>query len=97
MPQRRMEGRLPNMDLRMNSLLQQHQVHPPVLKANPDWRIPAEKGVSDCSPNGVGGHGNEESGFRSSFAYQHPAQSLQTNHEVCVFHRQASFILIYAP
>jgi hypothetical protein len=84
-PQRRMDSRLPNMDWRMNSLLQ-----PPVLKANPDWRVPAEK--SDYSPSAVGGHGNEES-LRSSFVYQQPpaAQSLQTTHEVRVFRRQASF------
>jgi hypothetical protein len=82
-----MDSRLPNMDWRMNSLLQQHQGHPPVLKVNPDWRIPNEK-VSDYSPTAVGGHGNEEP-LRASFVYQQPpcAQSLQTTHEVSVCYR----------
>ena len=76
----------------MNSLLQQHQVQPPVLQANPDWRIPNEKVVSDYSPTSVGGHSNEEP-LRASFVYQQPpgVQSLQTTHEVRVFYRQASF------
>jgi hypothetical protein len=100
MPQRRMpaDGRLPNMDWRTNSLLQQHQVHSPVLKANSDWRILNEKAVSDYSPTAVGGHGNEEP-LRASFVYQQPpgAQSLQTTHEVRAFYRQTlPFMLIYA-
>jgi pumilio RNA-binding family len=91
-PQRRMDSRLPNVDWRMNSLLQQHQVHTPVLKVNPDWRIPNEKVVSDYSPTAVGGHSNEEP-LRGSFVYQQPpgAQSLQTTHEVRVFHRKTPF------
>jgi hypothetical protein len=83
-PQRRMDGRLPTMDWRMNSQLQQPQVHSPALKVNPEWRIPTEKVVSDYSPASIGGHGNEEPGLRSSFVYQQPsaAPSLQTTHEV---------------